>query len=89
MIDFHRFPLSIDKNHLIAINFIDTDFYQLTTPGLLDGVRAKRKVMVPGFRSWKLGIRIATCHSAMLYFVKKALEKIDAKDVEIFRNDLG
>ena len=45
--------------------------------------------MVPGFRSWKLGIRIATCHSAMLYFVKKALEKIDAKDVEIFRNDLG
>ena len=26
-IDFHRFPLSIDKNHLIA-----TDFYRLTTP---------------------------------------------------------
>ena len=61
----------------------------MTTPGLLDGVRAKRKVMVPGVRSWKLGIRIATCHSAMLYFVKKALEKIDAKDVKIFRNDLG
>ena len=27
-IDFHRFPLSIDKNHLIA-----SDFYRLTTPG--------------------------------------------------------
>ena len=23
-------------------------------------------------RTWKLGIRIATCHGAMLYFVKKA-----------------
>ena len=28
-IDLHRFPLSIDKNHLIA-----TDFYWLTTPGI-------------------------------------------------------
>ena len=27
---FHRFPLSIDKNHLIA-----TDFYLLTTPSLI------------------------------------------------------
>ena len=29
-IDFHRFPLSIDKNYLIA-----TDFYLLTTPSLI------------------------------------------------------
>ena len=29
-IGFHRFPLSIDKNHLIA-----TDFYLLTTPSLI------------------------------------------------------
>ena len=29
-IDFHRFPLSIDKNHMIA-----TDFYQLITPCVL------------------------------------------------------
>ena len=28
-IDFLRFPLSIDQNHLIA-----TDFYRLTTPGM-------------------------------------------------------
>ena len=30
LIDFHRFPLSIDKNHLIAI-----DFYRLTTPAFI------------------------------------------------------
>ena len=35
-IDFHRFPLSMDKNHLIAKgpkDFIDFDFYLLATPG--------------------------------------------------------
>ena len=35
-IDFHQFPLSIDKNHLIA-----TDFYRLTTPGNKRGVYSK------------------------------------------------
>jgi len=32
-IAFHRFPLSIEKNHLIANDFIDFDFYLLATPG--------------------------------------------------------
>ena len=41
-------------------------------------VRAKREVIVSHQprhskqRPWKLGIIIATCHSAILYFVKKA-----------------
>ena len=30
---FHRFPLPIEKNHLIANDFIDFDFYLLATPG--------------------------------------------------------
>ena len=30
---FHRFRLSIDKNHLILNDFIDFDFYPLTTRG--------------------------------------------------------
>ena len=32
-IDFHPFPLSMDKNHLIADDFIDFDIYLLATPG--------------------------------------------------------
>ena len=33
-INFHCFPISVDKNHLIAMTiFIDFDFYLLTTPG--------------------------------------------------------
>ena len=31
--DFHRFSLSIYKNHLIADDFIDFDFYLLATWG--------------------------------------------------------
>ena len=32
--DFYRFPLSIDKNHLIATDFYRYRFYRLSTPAL-------------------------------------------------------
>ena len=41
-IHFHRFPLLIDKNHLIA-----TDFYRLTTPTTRGVVRRDGKVPCP------------------------------------------
>ena len=41
-IHFHRFPLLIDKNHLIA-----TDFYRLTTPTTRGVVRRDGKVLCP------------------------------------------